>query len=168
MTQELEAPKQEATAAQLELVQAAFQELPRANYAIIKVLNKLSSAPGRRPVHRSGFSWGQGIWTHVKAGVLVLLKVDLTCKTMCLCKGSSHLIVSTLGLFSPRKNWLLRSVLTTSLSTVNCTFRQNAFCSSGVIESLSITQQHEYIPKATAAEFGGGDQGILSALQPCR
>lgn len=45
-------------------------------------------------------------------------------------------MLSTLGLPSPRKNWLLRSVRTTSLSTVNCTFRQKALCSSGVMESL--------------------------------
>lgn len=46
-------------------------------------------------------------------------------------------MLSTLGLPSPRKNWLLRSVLTTSLSTTNCTLRQNARCSSGVMESLA-------------------------------
>lgn len=45
-------------------------------------------------------------------------------------------MLSTLGLSSPRKNWLFRSVRTTSLSTVNCTLRQNALCSSGVMESL--------------------------------
>lgn len=46
-------------------------------------------------------------------------------------------MLSTLGLPSPRKNWLLRSVLTTSLSTTNCTLRQKARCSSGVMESLA-------------------------------
>lgn len=46
-------------------------------------------------------------------------------------------MLSTFGLSSPRKNWLLRSVRTTSLSTVNCTLRQNALCSSGVMESLA-------------------------------
>lgn len=46
-------------------------------------------------------------------------------------------MLSTLGLPSPRKNWLLLSVRTTSLSTVNCTFRQKALCSSGVMESLA-------------------------------
>lgn len=49
---------------------------------------------------------------------------------------SSHLIISTLGLFSPRKKWLLRSVLTTSLSTVNWTFLQNSLCSSGLMDNL--------------------------------
>lgn len=48
-----------------------------------------------------------------------------------------YLMLSTFGLSSPRKNWLLRSVRTTSLSTVNCTSRQNALCSSGVMESLA-------------------------------
>lgn len=52
------------------------------------------------------------------------------------CNQPLHLMVSTLGLPSPRKNWLLRSVLTTSLSTVNCTWRQKSFCSSGLMDSL--------------------------------
>lgn len=52
-------------------------------------------------------------------------------------------MVSTLGLSSPRKNWLLRSVRTTSLSTVNCTLRQNSLCSSGVIVSLETKQPRE-------------------------
>lgn len=50
-------------------------------------------------------------------------------------KGSD-LMISTLGLFSPLKKLLLRSVLTTSLSTVNSTFLQNSLCSSGLMESL--------------------------------
>lgn len=48
----------------------------------------------------------------------------------------SDLMISTLGLFSPLKKWLLRSVLTTSLSTVNWTFLQNSLCSSGLMDSL--------------------------------
>lgn len=52
-------------------------------------------------------------------------------------RGGGYLMLSTLGLPSPRKNWLLRSVRTTSLSTVNCTLRQKALCSSGVMESLA-------------------------------
>ena len=50
-------------------------------------------------------------------------------------------MLSTLGLPSPRKNWLLLSVRTTSLSTVNCTFRQKALCSSGVMESLARSRE---------------------------
>lgn len=46
-------------------------------------------------------------------------------------------MISTLGLFSPLKKWLLRSVLTTSLSTVNWTFLQNSLCSSGLIDNLN-------------------------------
>lgn len=50
--------------------------------------------------------------------------------------GVSDLMISTLGLFSPLKKWLLRSVRTTSLSTVNWTFLQNSLCSSGLMDSL--------------------------------
>ena len=46
-------------------------------------------------------------------------------------------MISTLWLFSPLKKWLLRSVLTTSLSTVNWTFLQNSLCSSGLIDNLN-------------------------------
>lgn len=49
-------------------------------------------------------------------------------------------MISTLGLFSPLKKLLLRSVLTTSLSTVNSTFLQNSLCSSGLMDSLDNTQ----------------------------
>ena len=45
-------------------------------------------------------------------------------------------MISTLGLFSPLKKRLLRSVLTTSLSTVNWTFLQKSLCSSGLIDNL--------------------------------
>lgn len=45
-------------------------------------------------------------------------------------------MISTLGLFSPLKKALLRSVRTTSLSTVNWTFLQNSLCSSGLMHSL--------------------------------
>lgn len=53
-------------------------------------------------------------------------------------------MISTLGLFSPRKKLLLRSVLTTSLSTVNSTFLQNSLCSSGLMDSLGNTQKNSY------------------------
>lgn len=53
-----------------------------------------------------------------------------------------NLIISTLGLFSPLKKWLLRSVLTTSLSTVNWTFLQNSLCSSGLMDSLWESQEN--------------------------
>lgn len=49
-------------------------------------------------------------------------------------------MISTLGLFSPLKKLLLRSVLTTSLSTVNSTFLQKSLCSSGLMDSLGNTQ----------------------------
>lgn len=49
-------------------------------------------------------------------------------------------MISTLGLFSPLKKLLLRSVLTTSRSTVNSTFLQNSLCSSGLMDSLDNTQ----------------------------
>lgn len=56
----------------------------------------------------------------------------------------ADLMISTLGLFSPRKKLLLRSVLTTSLSTVNSTFLQNSLCSSGLMDSLGNTQKNIY------------------------
>lgn len=54
----------------------------------------------------------------------------------------SDLMISTFGLFSPLKKWLLRSVLTTSLSTVNWTFLQNSLCSSGLMDNLKNTHKH--------------------------
>lgn len=53
----------------------------------------------------------------------------------------ADLMISTLGLFSPRKKLLLRSVLTTSLSTVNSTFLQNSLCCSGLMDSLGNTHR---------------------------
>lgn len=58
-------------------------------------------------------------------------------------RKQSDLMISTLGLFSPLKKWLLRSVLTTSLSTVNWTFLQNSLCSSGLMDSLKNAHQHQ-------------------------
>lgn len=87
-------------------------------------------------------------------------------------QGGGYLMLSTLGLSSPRKNWLLRSVRTTSLSTVNCTFRQKALCSSGVMESLARSRahapggrpHHPRSPTGTAAtgrlRTGGAVQGF--------
>lgn len=63
-------------------------------------------------------------------------------------------MISTLGLFSPLKKLLLRSVLTTSLSTVNSTFLQNSLCSSGLMDSLQHTQ-HSLQQDRTGLGGGG-------------
>lgn len=65
-------------------------------------------------------------------------------------------MISTLGLFSPRKKLLLRSVLTTSLSTVNSTFLQNSLCSSGLMDSLGNTQKKKQLLQGGEGVGGGG------------
>lgn len=66
---------------------------------------------------------------------------------------SSDLMISTFWLFSPLKNWLLRSVLTTSLSTVNWTFLQNSLCSSGLMDSLWNEKRQNYYQKEDKSSF---------------
>lgn len=66
-------------------------------------------------------------------------------------------MISTLGLFSPLKKLLLRSVLTTSLSTVNSTFLQNSLCSSGLMDSLQNT--HNTLQQDRTGRDGGGGAG---------
>ena len=85
-----------------------------------------------------------------------------------------HLMLSTCGLPSPRKNWVLRSVRTTSLSTVNCTFRQKALCSSGVMESLrhagrpaGVSERHvRFLPPHPYPGWELGTLRLISPLTP--
>lgn len=72
-------------------------------------------------------------------------------------------MISTLGLFSPLKKLLLRSVLTTSLSTVNSTFLQNSLCSSGLMDSLQHTQHSLQQDRTGLGEGGGVDQQSAAA-----